>query len=69
MSSMGIATALGFSDIIHGHSDSESTGNTSSRINGKYNHAKDGLGDIARVVSNDETIGDINVGERGWSPR
>jgi hypothetical protein len=35
---------LGFNGIIHRHSDQKSKGNTS---NGKYERAKDGLGDVA----------------------
>jgi hypothetical protein len=66
---MLIYLALGFGGVMSGDSNGELTGGTSSEINEKCSHAKDGLGGIAHGVSNGETIGGTNVGERRQSTR
>jgi hypothetical protein len=56
--------ALGFSDVTHEDSDGEPTGDASNGINGKHRHSKDGLSGVTHGVSNSDTIGGANVGER-----
>jgi hypothetical protein len=63
------SAALAFGGITHGDSDGEPTSSTSSKINGKRSRAKDGLGGVTHEVSNGETIGGANTGEKRQSPR
>jgi hypothetical protein len=63
------SATLGFSGVTHEDSDGEPTGSASSGINEKRSRAKDSLGGVAHGVSNGETIGGANVGEKCRSPR
>jgi hypothetical protein len=63
------SAALDFSGVTHGDSSGELTGSASSEINRKCSCTKDGLGGVSHGVSNSETIGGTNIGEKRQSPR